>query len=185
MYLGDSPYEVQVGDRRVKAVDPWRAGLMCAFVPFYGLYWWYRTASDLRALGDETRNDNARLNPLLIIVLVLLGGALAPFVAALVLLTQAIAAGQRNARGTARISPIAVALLFLATWAAGPVAIVLIAAAGASGGGLVIGVVFALVFSAELTAVLYEQLQFELNSIWSTRRPLAPAHSPVPQPTAA
>src|SRR4051812_18515557 len=110
VYLGDSPYEVHVGERRVKVLDPWRAGLLCGLVPFYAIFWWYRTASDMRALGSETRNENARLNPALMVVLVLLSGALVPMVFAVVLLAQAVRAGQRQEGVTALMSPVVTVL---------------------------------------------------------------------------
>lgn|GEM_PF-6999791 len=88
MYLGESPYLVQVGTRDVKVLDPWRVGVLVACVPGYGLYWWYRSAADLRALARESGHDNAGLAPLLMLALAVLFGSLLFSVLAVVLLSE-------------------------------------------------------------------------------------------------
>jgi hypothetical protein len=182
--LGDSPYEVQVGDRRVKVLDPWRVGLLCSFVPFYAVFWWYRAASDMRALGNETRNDNVRLSPPLMTALVLFSGAFVPMVFAVVLLAQAVREGQRQAGSSNLMGPLVTVAALVVLWVA-PVAVIIAVAAGGSVSAAVGALLVAIVLSLALSVVFYEELQFHLNSIWSRRRPGSGAQAVEPQAIAA
>jgi hypothetical protein len=170
VYLGEAPYEVQVGDRRVKAVDPWRTGLLGAFVPGYALYWWYRSAADLQALANATRNDKARLNPVLMLVLVLFSAGFLPMILAVVLLSRAIKGAQEHEGTNARTSTLANVAALLLLWLVGPLLIVLVAVLGGSVGSALVALVLAVVISLALTAALFDELQFHLNSLWSSRR---------------
>jgi hypothetical protein len=170
VYLGDSPFELQVGDRRVKAVDPWRTGLLAAFVPGYALYWWYRSAAELRALGVDSGNDNIRLNPVLMLVLVLFAGTLVPLIVAIVLLSEAIKAAQEQQQTRVRISTSTNLLLLVSVWFAAPLVLVLVALMGGSAGAILLSTLCAIPVSVALNLILYEQLQFHLNSIWLARR---------------
>jgi hypothetical protein len=168
MYLGDSPREVKVGQRHVKVLDPWRAGLLCAFVPFYSWYWWYRSSSELKAYGNAAQNDNLRLSPPLMVALVVLGNTFLPRIFAVALLSQAISAAQKESGTNRRIGFLVLLVLMLLAWAAGPIAIVLVLTGGMSSGAALAVVIFGLFTSAVLTSVLYEDLQANLNAAWSS-----------------
>lgn len=103
---------------------------------------------------------------MLTIVLIVVAGGFPPLLIAILLLCQAIRAGQAQVDAGSRISTSRAALAFAVAWLAGPIAVLVVLATGGSVGAILASIVA----WRSLLVVFCEGLQHELDTIWRQRR---------------